>query len=102
MILHHYGKSLVGHVIRWPLWDGPGAQYAIHFESEIEVQPPRRMLVDDEQPALFLPGDGRPGARRLGRTLQRPLGAVRGERIGFGIRHARKLSPLRAWRGPGI
>ena len=49
-----------------PARERPGGEHAVALEPQVPVQPPRRVLMDDE---------ARPGARRVGRALLATAGS---------------------------
>jgi hypothetical protein len=80
MVLGHDRQAPFAVLVRRPVRDRPRLQDAVDFETEVVVQSPRGVLLDDEreQPVAGLPltGRGLSGARKVA------LGAVFVERRG--------------------
>jgi hypothetical protein len=48
MVFDVHGETLLVRTYRRPLGHGPALQHAVDLEPQIVVEPPRRVLVDDE------------------------------------------------------
>ena len=95
VILGLHGEALVGRIERRALGNGPRLEHAIALEAEVVMQPPRRVLLDDEEQ--------RPGPRLehrrgwLGRGFEGALGGIFAERRRLG--RARSIRALAFQRG---
>ncbi|HEX2768129.1 MAG TPA: hypothetical protein VHN12_02505 [Geobacteraceae bacterium] len=70
MVFGLYGQTLVVWVQRWAFGHGPAFQDAVHFQSQVEVQTPGMVLMDNEaMPA----SDGAAPATRLRRLIEMPF-----------------------------
>jgi hypothetical protein len=54
MVLDLHREPLLAWIEAWTLRHGPALEHATHLQAEIVMQPPRRMLVDDEKQQRIL------------------------------------------------
>ena len=78
-------QAFVGGIGRGALGNRPRSEDAVHFETQIPVQPRGVVHVHDQQATLLRTrlGDQAPG---LGSLIERALGAILRQRIGCGCR----------------
>jgi hypothetical protein len=103
VVLHLHRQALVGRVGARPHGHGPGLEDAPPLQPEVPVQAPRRVLLHHEAQAdglrAALRVHGPEGFRGPGGGA---LGAISGQRIGYGLRRHRAhiMPPWRRDRSP--
>src|SRR5262249_15200897 len=74
MIFHLHGETFVALLRRNPFGHSPRFEHVIYFQTQIVMQTPRSMLLDDKHRPSPLPADGITG--RLSRAGEVSLGFV--------------------------
>ena len=82
MVFDFHRQPLLGLVVRRPLRHRPRTEDAVHLQPQIEMEIPRRVLVNDEE----VSGNGRDRPERLGRPIGRTFGTIATEAVARSFR----------------